>query len=1271
MSYKVKKINKQVERRDYAKVSGNLQLPNLIELQIDTFNWFIKDGINEVFNEVFPILSADGDIALNLSNWQFKESRMKPERAKSESKIYDAPIYADLNLTIKIQNYDIPLLEESKIEMTVFLKDFLLSKVENASVTLNAAKGNLYFYDVKTKNSNNEIDKIQIEVVEEKASLIKVNIDIFKVGEVFFGEFPLMTDRGTFIINGSEKVVVSQLVRSPGSYFKRELNRKNGEMNYFADIIPSRGTWLEFETDIKRQLDSKTSSALYVKIDKSRKATATSLLQSFGMTKENVLNIFDSTPVIKTTYDHDVLTDNDHINFENQVQEIYKKIRQGETATTDGASKYIYGLLFDQRKYDLTKAGRFKLQQKLAVKNRLLDTVLAEDLKSVSGKILFTKGTEITKKNLHEIGRALEEGAMVEEITFSQYIKSGNKIQKVRVYKNNDSKEESIPIIGVYGESKDEFLNVPDIIATISYCLNYMDGIGEEDDIDHLGNRRVRTVGELLQNQFRIGMMRIEKNVKEKISSSNPYKIKPWSIVNNKPLTAIIGEFFNLSQLSQFMDQTNPLAELTNKRRLTALGPGGLSRERAGLEVRDVHPSHYGRICPIETPEGPNIGLISNLSTFARINEFGFIESPYRKVIDGVVKDNVIDYLTADQERDYTIAQASVSLDAKGKIKDDMVIARYRGDDLMTSPLDVDYIDVSPKQIVSIAASCIPFLENDDANRALMGANMQRQAVPLINPESPLVGTGVEFEAARDSGAAVVALQSGIVKYVDSKQIKVEGSDGTRSYFLADFKRSNSGTSITHSPCVKLGDQVDKGQIIADGPSMEQGELALGQNIVVAFTTYNGYNYEDAVIVSERVVMEDRFTSIHIDEYTIERRQTKQGQEEITREIPNVAEAAKKNLDMDGIVRIGAEVKVGDILVGKITPKGQTQLSPEDRLLHAIFGEKSRNVKDNSLRVPNGGDGIVQSIKRFTTNDFELPADIKEIIKICIVQKRKIQEGDKMSGRHGNKGVISKILPVADMPHLEDGTPVDILLNPQGVPSRMNIGQVLEIHLGMAAKRLGIKVSTPVFEGLSEEELNEIMTEAGMTDFGKVTLIDGRTGEKFDKPIAVGVMYMLKLSHMVDDKLHARNVGPYSLITQQPLGGKAQNGGQRFGEMEVWALEAYGAAHTLREILTIKSDDIKGRIKTYEAIVRNKQLPQPGIPESFNVLTKEIMGLGFDMYMINEQGEKVQINAYDEETFDYDNFSQSKNDNFESENDAKNMMNVEDFVTEQQLEDEE
>ncbi|ATQ35777.1 DNA-directed RNA polymerase subunit beta [Mesoplasma entomophilum] len=1235
MAYKIKKVNRGVERRDYRKVSGNLELPNLIEIQTKTFEWFKTKGIDEVLNEFFAMSSNDASASLFLEGWEIKEAKISPAKAKEQSKIYDAPIYVDLQLMFT-KTEDISKEFEEIVEKDIkkVLANWIAEKTDSKNVSLVKNTENIYFFDVKLKGTEKN-DLFQITILEEKEDLVVAEVSVRKWGQVFFGDFPLMTDAGTFVINGSQKVIVSQLVRSPGSYFKTEINNKTGENLYNGDIIPSRGTWLEFETDTKKTAE--TTNSLFVKIDKSRKTTATSFLKILGLDRDTILNIYDKDKVIVETLKNDNDTGDTYADWAQHVQEIYKKIRQGETATSDGASKYINGLLFDRRKYDLTKAGRFKLQQKLAVKNRLIGRILAEDIVDANGKVLVAKNTEVSKANFKEISEALsQDGVMVSSIEYREDIPGSRQIQKVKVYQDNNSKDETFTIVGITPNSKEEHITVVDIVATVSYLLGLEYNIGEYDDIDNLANRRVRTVGELLQNQFRMGLTRIDKNVKEKLSTSDLYKVKVSTIINAKPLTAVIGEFFNLSQLSQFMDQINPLAELTNKRRLTALGPGGLSRDRASLEVRDVHPSHYGRICPIETPEGPNIGLINNLSTYAIVDELGFIRTPYLKVIDGVIQ-NEHEYLSADEEKEYIISQSNVTKDENGKILDETVVSRYKGDDYIAKVSEVQFIDVSPKQIVSVATSAIPFLENDDANRALMGANMQRQAVPTIVPESPFVGTGIEFEAARDSGVCIVAAENGIVKYVDAKQITVESKAGIKTYTLANFERSNNGSSIVQKPIVKVGDSIEAGQIIADGPSVDNGELALGQNVVVAFTTYNGYNFEDAIVMSERVIMEDKFTSVHIDEYVLEVRNTKQGAEEITSEIPNISDNAKKYLDNEGIVAIGTEVKTGDILVGKVTPKGQTQLSPEDKLLHAIFGEKSRSVKDNSLKVPNGGEGIVQSVKRFKAKSaanpdgIDLPADVLEVIKVYIVQKRKIQEGDKMSGRHGNKGIISKVLPVEDMPHLEDGTPVDILLNPQGIPSRMNIGQILEIHLGMAAKKLGVKIATPVFEGVNSNDLDEIMAEAGMENYGKVKLIDGQTGEAIDKPISVGVMYMLKLSHMVDDKLHARSVGPYSLITQQPLGGKAQNGGQRFGEMEVWALEAYGAAHTLREILTIKSDDLKGRTKTYEAIVRSKNIPTPGTPESFNVLSKEIMGLGFDIYLLDDKGNKSQINAYDDD----------------------------------------
>lgn len=1225
MALKEKDFGHYVKRIDYTKVSGNLDLPNLIEIQTETYDWFKKNGINEVFGEVFPIIGNEGNIILKMLNWEFREPRRTISQAKDESKIFEAPIYSNLKLIINSKDLEIEkVIFKEEFEL---IKEWIEERIGHIIIFLKKIN-NIIYYDIRS------LDEFAICIVTIKERLnYKLIIDILieKEGEVFFGDFPLMTGKGTFIINGSEKVVVSQLVRSPGAYFKIDLNNKNGENIYYVDLIPSRGTWLEFESDYKKikiEKEEKFENIFYVKIDKSRKISVAIFLTALGITKEDVLDIFGDNNLIKNTYKLDQYTGNILYDQIIAVQEIYKKIRSGETATPDGAIKYLYGLLFDKRKYDLTKAGRFKLIQKLSVENRIYNKIIAECIKDKNGKIIFDEGTLMDKEAINKLKIILKEGACLKEIKFSNEIICSNKIQKIKIYVDNEIRSRVVNIIGIDPNTIDEYITVPDIIATFSFLLNLTDGIGEVDDIDHLGNRRVRTIGELLQNQFRIGLLRIEKNVKEKMSTSNLFKMKPSNIINNKPLSAVIGEFFNLSQLSQFMDQTNPLAELTNKRRLTALGPGGLSRERAGLEVRDVHYSHYGRICPIETPEGPNIGLINNLATYAKINSYGFIETPYRRVNNCKVTIKN-DYLTADEEKNYVVAQANIRL-SDSKILDEQVIARFQGENIIASRNDVDYIDVSPKQIVSIATSCIPFLENDDANRALMGANMQRQAIPLIEPNSPYVGTGVEYSAARDSGLAIVSQYDGIVGFVDATKIILKTKEELKIYNLDNFIRSNQGTSLTHVPLVCKGQKIKKGQILADGPSIDKGELALGQNVVVAFTTWNGYNYEDAIIISERLVSEDIFTSIHIEEYVIERRQTKQGPEEITREIPNISESARKFLDDDGLVIIGMEVKPGDILVGKVTPKGQTQLSPEDKLLQAIFGEKSKNVKDNSLRVPNGGEGIIQKIKRFPKEKYELSADVLEIIKVYIVQKRKIQEGDKMAGRHGNKGVISKILPLEDMPHMKDGTLIDIMLNPLGVPSRMNIGQVLEIHLGMAAKKLGKKISTPVFDGMTNEELIEIMDKAGMKNFGKEVLIDGQTGEKIDNPVSVGVMYMLKLSHMVDDKLHARNVGPYSLITQQPLGGKAQNGGQRFGEMEVWALEAYGAAHTLREILTIKSDDIKGRTHAYESIVKNKKIPEPGIPESFNVLTREIQGLGFNIHMIDEKGNIKNINSYDE-----------------------------------------
>jgi len=1051
------------------------------------------------------------------------------------------------------------------------------------------------------------------------------------------GDFPLMTDSGTFIINGAERVIVSQLVRSPGAYFADAID-KSGKTVFEGSIIPSRGTWLEFENDAK--------DVLNVRIDRNRKIPGTVLLRALGLSSnEDIIDVFGDHEFILNTLAKDNTT-----NTEEALIEIYNKLRPGEPATLEGATSLLYTRFFDPKRYDLAKAGRFKFKKKLSLLDRIAGRVLAEDVKDVDGNVVCTKGTVITNEVIDTLRPVFEAGAHTVEMKTNPRLESNGVLQVVHVYVD-ESRTKVMKVIGTDLSLNCKYVTISDMIAAYSYMLNLVDifnsydlapedrvshmaRIGLLDDIDHLGNRRVRSVGELIQNQFRIGLSRMERVVKERMSLSEVDSVTPQSLTNIRPLTAAMKEFFASSQLSQFMDQINPLAELTNKRRLSALGPGGLSRDRAGYEVRDVHASHYGRICPIETPEGPNIGLISTLASYAKINEYGFIETPYRKVNKCVIDEDDVRYLTADEEKNYIIAQANVQTSDEGEILDEQVIARHLGENIMAKREDVDFIDISPKQIVSVATSCIPFLENDDATRALMGANMQRQAVPLLNPHTPFVGTGMEYQAARDSGAALVSKHNGTVSYVDAKRIEIVDDEAVvHKYRLTKFAISNAGTCINHKPIVKVGEEVVVGQVLADGPAMEQGELALGQNVLVGFMTWNGYNYEDAVIMSERLVKEDVYTSIHIDEYSIECRDTKLGPEEITRDIPNVGDEARKNLNSDGIIMIGAEVKEGDILVGKVTPKGQAELSAEEKLLLAIFGEKSREVKDNSLRVPHGGAGIVHDIKIFDRkNGDELQPGVNRVVKVYIVQKRKISEGDKMAGRHGNKGVISKILPIEDMPHLEDGTPLDIMLNPLGVPSRMNIGQVLELHLGYAARQLGLYIATPAFDGLHREDLEALMKEAGMNEDGKQPVISGRTGEYFDSPVSVGIMYFVKLSHMVDDKLHARSVGPYSLVTQQPLGGKAQNGGQRFGEMEVWALEAYGAAYTLREILTVKSDDVVGRVKTYEAIVKGQPMPEPGLPESFRVLKKELQALALDIRLLDENDQEIdERNIEDEE----------------------------------------
>ena len=1154
----------KITRRNYSRISGSLELPNLVEIQTNSYKWFKEVGIKEVFDDIYPITNFNETLSLEFVDCAFDEPKYSVNESKDRDANYAAPIRATLRL-------------------------------------INSGTG---------------------EIKEQ---------------EVFMGDFPLMTDSGTFIINGAERVIVSQLVRSPGAYFADAID-KSGKTVFEGSIIPSRGTWLEFENDAK--------DVLNVRIDRNRKIPGTVLLRALGLSSnEDIIDVFGDHEFILNTLAKDNTT-----NTEEALIEIYNKLRPGEPATLEGATSLLYTRFFDPKRYDLAKAGRFKFKKKLSLLDRIAGRVLAEDVKDVDGNVVCTKGTVITNEVIDTLRPVFEAGAHTVEMKTNPRLESNGVLQVVHVYVD-ESRTKVMKVIGTDLSLNCKYVTISDMIAAYSYMLNLVDifnsydlapedrvshmaRIGLLDDIDHLGNRRVRSVGELIQNQFRIGLSRMERVVKERMSLSEVDSVTPQSLTNIRPLTAAMKEFFASSQLSQFMDQINPLAELTNKRRLSALGPGGLSRDRAGYEVRDVHASHYGRICPIETPEGPNIGLISTLASYAKINEYGFIETPYRKVNKCVIDEDDVRYLTADEEKNYIIAQANVQTSDEGEILDEQVIARHLGENIMAKREDVDFIDISPKQIVSVATSCIPFLENDDATRALMGANMQRQAVPLLNPHTPFVGTGMEYQAARDSGAALVSKHNGTVSYVDAKRIEIVDDEAVvHKYRLTKFAISNAGTCINHKPNVKVGEEVVVGQVLADGPAMEQGELALGQNVLVGFMTWNGYNYEDAVIMSERLVKEDVYTSIHIDEYSIECRDTKLGPEEITRDIPNVGDEARKNLNSDGIIMIGAEVKEGDILVGKVTPKGQAELSAEEKLLLAIFGEKSREVKDNSLRVPHGGAGIVHDIKIFDRkNGDELQPGVNRVVKVYIVQKRKISEGDKMAGRHGNKGVISKILPIEDMPHLEDGTPLDIMLNPLGVPSRMNIGQVLELHLGYAARQLGLYIATPAFDGLHREDLEALMKEAGMNEDGKQPVISGRTGEYFDSPVSVGIMYFVKLSHMVDDKLHARSVGPYSLVTQQPLGGKAQNGGQRFGEMEVWALEAYGAAYTLREILTVKSDDVVGRVKTYEAIVKGQPMPEPGLPESFRVLKKELQALALDIRLLDENDQEIdERNIEDEE----------------------------------------
>ncbi|HBT48283.1 MAG TPA: DNA-directed RNA polymerase subunit beta [Caldanaerobacter subterraneus] len=1164
-------------RMSFAKIDEVLEIPDLIEVQKKSYQWFLEEGLKEVFQEISPIESFTGNLALEFVDYRLEDNpKYSVEECKDRDTTYAAPL------------------------------------------------------KVKVRLTNRETGEI-------------------KESEVFMGDLPLMTDKGTFIINGAERVIVSQLVRSPGVYYDQQFD-KFGKKLIFATVIPNRGAWLEYEED--------SNDVIYVRIDRTRKVPITVLLRAIGYNTDiQILDLLGEEEKLKATLDKDTTKSE-----EEALIEIYKRLRPGEPPTVESARSLFNALFFDPKRYDLAKVGRYKFNKKLALKARIANHKSAKRIVNpITGEVLVEEGEKITREKAEEIQNCgineveiLVDGKVVKvvgnnTVDINKYpmpydvsslnIKELVNVRVLREILDNFSDEEAVlnEIKNRMDELVPKHITKDDIVATISYQLNLTHGVGFVDDIDHLGNRRVRSVGELLQNQFRIGLARLERVVKERMTIQDVNEVTPQNLINIRPVVAAIREFFGSSQLSQFMDQTNPLSELTHKRRVSALGPGGLSRERAGFEVRDVHYSHYGRICPIETPEGPNIGLITSLTTYARVNEYGFIETPYRKVdkATGTVTDEIV-YMTADEEDEYIIAQANEPLDENNRFINDRVVCRLREEIISVPPTEVDFMDVSPKQIVSVSASLIPFLENDDANRALMGSNMQRQAVPLLKPEAPIVGTGMEYKAAVDSGAVILAKNDGIVEKVTADKVVIRTKDGKRDeYHLLKFKRSNQGTCINQRPIVNEGDEVKKGQVICDGPSTDHGELALGKNVLVGFMPWEGYNYEDAILISEELVMDDSLTSIHIEEYDAEARDTKLGPEEITREIPNVGEDALKDLDERGIIRIGAEVRAGDILVGKVTPKGETELTAEERLLRAIFGEKAREVRDTSLRVPHGESGIVVDVKVYSReNGDELPPGVNQMVRVFVAQKRKISVGDKMAGRHGNKGVISRILPVEDMPFLPDGTPLQIVLNPLGVPSRMNIGQVLETHLGLVAKALGWYIASPVFDGATEKDIEELLAKSGFSPDGKVQLYDGRTGEPFDNKVTVGYMYMLKLHHLVDDKMHARSTGPYSLVTQQPLGGKAQFGGQRLGEMEVWALEAYGAAHSLQEMLTVKSDDVTGREKAYEAIVKGENIPEPGIPESFKVLVKELQSLALDVKVITEDGQEIPIKEFEDDDDD-------------------------------------
>ena len=1195
-------------RKSFSKIGDFVEMPNLIRVQKDSYNWFIEEGLGEVLKDISPIVDYSGNLVLEFLDYHMEE---KTKYTMEEAKERDATYSTRLHVKVRL------------------------------------------------------INKETGEIKEQ---------------EIYLGDFPVMTDSATFIINGAERVIVSQLVRSPSCYYAQDYD-KTGKRIYTSTVMPIRGAWLEYETD--------GNDIFYVRVDRTRKLPVTSLLRSIGfVTDEQILDLFANDPKIKATLDKDTIKTQDEA-----IIEIYKKLRPGELPTADAARNLFDGLFFDNRRYDLAKVGRYKFNKKLCLATRITGQVAYDDIVDPStGEVLAEKNTRITAEAAEAIQdsginivdvlvddqkvRVIGNGIvnihkMLPNVDLSDlHFKEGVNYNVLKSIMDTTPDEKLHDVIKErYNELVPLTITTEDMIASISYLLNLDYGIGKVDDIDHLGNRRIRCVGELLQNQFRIGLTRLERVVRERMTIQDLDSVTPQTLINTKPITSSIKEFFGSSQLSQFMDQTNPLSELTHKRRISALGPGGLSRERAGFEVRDIHYTHYGRLCPVESPEGPNIGLISALSSFAMIDEYGFVETPYRKVDKETGKlTDIVDYMPADEEDKYTIAQASEPVDAEGRFVNKMVKVRRRSEITEVKASEVDYVDVSPKQLVSVAAAMIPFLEHDDVKRSLMGSNMQRQAVPLLIPESPIVGTGMEYKAARDSETTVTAKNEGIVEKVTADEVQVRNKKNEIDHYrLRKFKRTNGGTCINQRPVVQKGEVVKAGDILADGPATKNGEMALGRNVIIAFSTWEGYNYEDAVLISERLVKEDVYTSIHIEEYDCECRDTKLGPEEITRDIPNVGDDVLKDLDENGIIRIGAEVRPGDILVGKVTPKGETELTAEERLLRAIFGEKSREVRDTSLRVPHGEAGTIVDIKIFTReNSEELAPGVNQVIRCYIATKRKISVGDKMAGRHGNKGVISRILPEEDLPFLPDGTPVDIVLNPMGIPSRMNLGQVLEVHLGMAARALGWKVATPVFDGAKDYEIEDLLEEAGLRRDGKTILYDGRTGEQFIKPITVGVMYMMKLHHLVDDKIHARSTGPYSLVTQQPLGGKAQFGGQRFGEMEVWALEAYGAAYSLQEMLTVKSDDVVGRVKTYEAIVKGENIPEPGVPEGFKVLVKELEALGLDIRLYTHDNKEVELK---EDIDDSTSFSNIENKSLHEEN-VVDENELSDGYTEESSDDE-